>query len=136
MAARLPAWVPLSLLLAGGGALHFAKPAPYASIVPRQLGDPYPWVYLSGLAEIACAAGLLNPRHRPLAALATAVLFVAVFPANVQMAVSALRSDTAGPAAQVVTLARLPLQVPLVLWALGVRRAARRQGGPASGGAA
>jgi len=112
------------VLLAGAGVLHFAEPAAYASIVPGRLGDPLPWVYASGVAEIACAAGLARARTRRGAALATAVLFVAVFPANVQMALTALRSDSAGTATQVVTVARLPLQVPLVLWAWSVRRRA------------
>ena len=48
-----------------------------------------------------------------------AVLFVAVFPANVQHAVQADGAE------QVGALLRLPLQVPLVLWALQVRRSAR-----------
>ncbi len=126
MSPRPPLWVPLALLLAGSGVLHFAKPAPFASIVPRQLGDPLPWVYASGIAEFACAAGLALARTRRQAALATALLFVAVFPANVQMAVSALKSERASTTTQVLSVVRLPLQVPLVLWALTVRRRSAR----------
>ena len=48
------------------------------------------------------------------------MLFVAVFPANVQMAL-----DAHGLAGRTLAYARLPLQVPLVLWALRVRRSAR-----------
>ena len=125
MAPRLPGWTPLSLLLAAAGLLHLVKPDPFASIVPSQLGDPVPWVYASGVAEIACAAGLAATRTRRLSGLATAALFVAVFPANVQMAVTAVRTD-ASTLTQVITLARLPLQVPLVLWALAVRRRAAK----------
>ncbi|WP_460458455.1 DoxX family protein [Angustibacter peucedani] len=106
------------------GLLHLVAPKPFAAIVPRQLGEPLPWVYGSGVAEIACAAGLLSRRTRPLAALASAGLFVGVFPGNVQMAVTAVRSERASTAYRAGTLARLPLQVPLVLWALGVRRRA------------
>ncbi len=123
MADRVPAFAPLSLLLAAAGVLHLLEPDPFASIVPSQLGDPVPWVYASGVAEIACAAGLAAARTRRFAGLATAALFVAVFPANVQMAVTAVRTD-ASTLTQVITLARLPLQVPLVLWALAVRRRA------------
>jgi len=125
MAPRLPGWTPLSLLLAAVGVLHLVKPDPFASIVPSQLGDPVPWVYASGVAEIACAAGLAVARTRRFAGLATAALFVAVFPANVQMAVTAVRTD-ASTLTQVIALARLPLQVPLVIWALAVRRRAAR----------
>lgn len=130
MVLRVPGWTPLSVLLAAAGALHFVRPGPYASIMPSALGDPLPWVYASGVAEIACAVGLTRTRTRRGAALATALLFVAVFPANVQMAVSALRSDTASSLTQAITLARLPLQVPLVLWALSVRRRATARVAP------
>lgn len=122
---RAPGWRSLAVLMVGAGTLHLVSPRTYTAIVPRQLGDPLPWVYVSGVAEIACGAALVDRRSRALAGLATAVLLVAVLPANVQMAVTALRSDTAGPLAQVLTVLRLPLQVPLVLWALAVRRRAR-----------
>jgi uncharacterized membrane protein len=119
-------WPPLVALLAGSGVLHLVRPGPFASIVPRALGDPLPWVYGSGVSELACAAGLLARRTRRGAALATAALFVAVYPANLQMALAAVRSPTAATGYRVATLARLPLQLPLVLWALSVRRAAGR----------
>ncbi len=106
-------------MLAAGGSAHFLSPAPYAAIVPAALGAPYVWVYVSGAAELACAVGLLLPRTRRRAALAAAALFVAVFPANLQMAWDAADRSAAYRA---VTYARLPLQVPLVLWALSVAR--------------
>lgn len=97
--------------------MHFARPRPFQRIVPPWLGDPAPWVAVSGAAELACAAGLAMPRTRRSAALGTAALFVAVFPANVQMALDA----RSGPLwYRVGAWARLPLQVPLVLWALSV----------------
>ena len=119
-------WPPLAALLAGSGVLHLLRPAPFAAIVPRPLGDPLPWVYGSGVAELACAAGLTTARTRSGAALATAALFVAVYPANVQMALTAMRSPRASTGYRVGTLVRLPLQLPLVLWALSVRRRAAR----------
>ncbi len=122
-----PGWRALAIVLAGAGALHFVRPKPYASIVPDVLGDPYPWVYASGVAEMACAAALVPARTRRPAALAALLLFVAVFPANVQMAVDALASDRASGAYQAIAVARLPLQVPLVLWAWVVARQARRR---------
>ena len=108
--------------------MHFIAPGSFESIVPRWLGDPTPWVLGSGLAELACAAGLALPRTRRAAATATLVLFVAVFPANVQMAVTALRSSEASTAYQVGTLARLPLQLPLIAWAESVRRRSSAEG--------
>lgn len=122
-----PGWRPLAALLGVAGVLHLVRPEPFASIVPRRLGDATPWVYGSGAAELACAAALAAPATRRTGALATAALFVAVYPANVQMAVSALRSSRATTAYRAVALARLPLQVPLVLWALRVARAGERR---------
>ncbi|HZI98489.1 MAG TPA: hypothetical protein VFD41_13270 [Actinomycetales bacterium] len=121
-----PGWRTLAIVLAGAGALHFVRPRPYASIVPDALGDPYPWVYASGVAQIACAAALVPVRTRRRGAVATALLFVAVFPANIQMAVDALSSARASDLYKAVAVVRLPLQVPLVLWAVAVARRARR----------
>jgi uncharacterized membrane protein len=86
---------------------------------------------MSGVAEIACALLLLHPRTRRAAALATAVLLVAVFPANVQMALDGGYPDAPFPAnSRLGAWLRLPLQVPLVLWALRFRedRAGRLPG--------
>ncbi|MEU3842545.1 DoxX family protein [Streptomyces sp. NPDC028635] len=120
----MPERSPLLLagLLAAAGVAHFAAPRPFDATIPRALpGRPRTWTYASGAAELALAAGLAVPRTRRTAALAAAGFFVGVFPANVKMAVDWRRR----PAPQrTAALARLPLQVPLVLWARGVARAA------------
>ncbi|MET8170697.1 hypothetical protein ABZT34_41835 [Streptomyces sp. NPDC005329] len=108
----------LAGLLAGMGVAHFAVPRPFDTIVPRTLpGSPRAWTYASGVAELALAAGVALPRTRRTAALATAGLFVAVFPANVKMAWDWRHRPAPLKAAAV---ARLPFQVPLVLWARNV----------------
>jgi uncharacterized membrane protein len=102
-------------LLVVTGALHFVVPGPYVKIIPALLpgGWARPLVYVSGAAELAGGAGLLLA---PTSAMGwfVAALLVAVFPANVQMA---LDSPNA------VTVLRLPLQIPLVWAAVGVARA-------------
>jgi uncharacterized membrane protein len=103
----------LAGLLLVAGAAHFVVPRPYERIVPRLFGDPAFWVRWSGVAEIVCAGLVANPRTRRVGAAGAAALFVAVFPANVQMAL-----DGDVPAG--LAWARLPLQVPLVWWALRV----------------
>lgn len=117
---RRPGWRALAVALGAAGTLHLVKPEPYDGLIPRALGAPRPWVYGSGVAEIACAAALLVPRTRRLGALASAALFVGVFPGNVTMAARALRSPRASARTKALTVARLPLQVPLVTWALAV----------------
>ncbi|GAB2610816.1 DoxX family protein [Streptomyces capparidis] len=113
----------LAGMLASVGAAHFAVPKQFDVMVPRALpGSPRAWTYASGAAELALAAGLLAPRTRRAAARAAGAFFVGVFPANVQMAL-----DWRGrPAAQkAAAFARLPMQVPLVLWARSVAASAQ-----------
>jgi uncharacterized membrane protein len=111
----------LAALLGASGALHFLRPRTYDSIVPRSLpGSPRTWTHLSGAAELAVAAAVALPRTRRLGGLAAAALFVGIFPANVKMA---LDWRKAPPAHRAIAFGRLPLQVPLVLWA---RRVANR----------
>lgn len=115
----------LVALLTSSGVLHFATPAPFDAIVPEQLpGTARTWTYLSGAAELLVAALIAVPRTRRLGGLLAALLFIAVFPANVQMAI-----DWSDRPAWIRALAygRLPLQIPLILWAVLVyRRAAVR----------
>jgi uncharacterized membrane protein len=100
----------LAALLAVAGAAHFVIPRPYERIVPGVFSDPAFWVRWSGVAEIVCAGLVALPRTRRVGALVAAGVFVAVFPANVKMAL-----DGGIPAG--LAWARLPLQLPLVLWA-------------------
>jgi uncharacterized membrane protein len=112
----------LATVLTGAGVLHLVLPRPYEALIPRRLGDPRPWVLLSGVAEILCGLMVAVPRSRRVGGLASAVLFVGVFPGNVTMAVRSLRSSRASRRA--VAWARLPLQVPLVGGALAGARSA------------
>ncbi len=111
----------LAALLGTGGVSHFGAPGFYRPLIPSSLGAPDPWVYGSGLVELTCAGLVAMPRTRRVGAYAAAALFVAVFPGNVQMALDAGDRSTAYRAAAYL---RLPLQVPLVIWALAVARGA------------
>ncbi|MEV6733199.1 hypothetical protein [Streptomyces sp. NPDC051364] len=112
----------LAGLLATAGVAHAIAPKQFDATIPSSLpGTPRQWTYASGAAELVLAAGVAHPRTRRVAALAAAAFFVGVFPANVKMAVDARRRS---PAVQAVTIARLPLQLPLVLWARNVSRGA------------
>ncbi|MQS08126.1 hypothetical protein FNX48_013340 [Streptomyces sp. IF17] len=116
----------LAGLLGTAGVLHFAVPRPFDAIVPRSLpGRPRDWTRISGAAELALAAGLLTPRTRRASAAATAAFLVAVWPANVKMA----RDWSRRPAPWAgIARARVPAQVPLVLWALHAARPDRGSG--------
>ncbi len=113
----------LAGLFAVLGILHFAMPKPFEQIIPRALPAKKELVYASGAAELACAAGLLHPRTRRAAGLASAALLVAVFPANVQMALDLNRKGST--TAKAIGFARLPLQLPLIRAALKAARETR-----------
>ena len=83
-------------------------------IVPHFLPRPTELVYASGVAELVCAVGLW--RLDRWAGIAAAVLLVVIWPANLQSAMTAQQGHDL--TAQVVNWIRLPLQIPLVWFAL------------------
>ena len=105
----------LAALLAVAGTTHLVRPWWYDGLVPPLLpGSARTWTLASGIAELLVGVAVAAPRTRRRGGLAAAVLFVAVFPGNVWMAVEP------GGVPRWAALARLPLQVPLVLWGLQV----------------
>ncbi len=114
----------MAAMLIGMGVLHFARPKPFDTIIPAELpGDPRTYTYASGIAELGVGTMVLLPRTRRAGALAAAALFLAVFPANVNM----VRLWWSKPwPMRLAAIARLPLQIPMITWALAVRRNAPR----------
>ncbi|CAN5613125.1 membrane protein [soil metagenome] len=117
--ARPTATHALTGILAGAGVMHFVKPEFFDAIVPSLLPNPRFWTNVSGVAELAVAAAVATPATRRHGATAAAVLFVAVFPANIQGAF-----DAKPGVERAVTLLRLPLQIPLIRLALKIRKQA------------
>jgi uncharacterized membrane protein len=110
----------LGVLLGGAGVRHMVRPEPFDTIVPPALPGPARgYTYASGVAELAVAGMLAVPRTRRLGGLAATALFVAVFPANVQMAYDWRR---ARPWKRAIAWGRLPLQGVLIAQALHVAR--------------
>ncbi len=112
----------------GAGVLHFVRPKMYEQIVPPGFGDPRTMVMLSGAAEIAGGLGLAREAGRHLSRWWLVALLIAVFPANVYMAVE---PDQTGGANFPTWLlwARLPLQAWAIGWVWSVtRRPARASG--------
>lgn len=112
------------------GALHFVKPRPYVAIVPDALPRKRALVYASGAAEIAGGAGVLAAPTRRAAGWWLIATLLAVFPANVNMALNAGRFRVA----RSLLWARLPLQALLIAWVWRVALTpaggrARRRGG-------
>jgi uncharacterized membrane protein len=102
------------------GTLHFAIPRTYEAIVPNALPAKRALVYASGLAEIAGGAGVLHPRTRRVAGLWSVATLLAVFPANVGMALQPERHPV--PGGRIALWLRLPLQAALIAWAIAAGR--------------
>ncbi len=111
----------LGAFFIGAGLLHFFKPRPYEATMPRALPAHRELVYASGVAEIAGGAGVLFERTRPLAGWWLIATMLAVFPANVNMAVDAERFKKVP---EPLLWARLPLQGGIIywIWHVAVRR--------------
>jgi uncharacterized membrane protein len=105
----------LIALFSGSGVLHFLRPRPFVAIVPKMLPRKNELVAVSGVAELTGAILLAVPATRRFGGLWSAGLLAGVLPANVSMA---LRSGKRPLWFQVIAWARLPLQVPLIVWAL------------------
>ena len=118
----------MAAMLIGIGVGHFVAPKPFDTIVPGELpGNARFYTYASGVAEVGVGAMLLAPRTRRAGALAAAALYLAVFPANLNMV--RLWWDKPWPM-RIAALARLPLQVPMVTQAMRIRRNAPLTGSP------
>lgn len=98
------------------GILHFVIPRTYEAIVPDYLPAKREIVYLSGVAEAASGAALLHPRTRRLGMWACIATLVAVFPANLHMALHPDRYK-AVPGGAAALWARLPVQALFIAWA-------------------
>lgn len=103
-----------ALLFIAAGANHFRDPEFYEAIMPPYL----PWhkalVAISGVAEVVLGIALLIPPLTPYAAWGLILLLIAVFPANIHMALNPQLFPSIAP---VLLWLRLPLQVILILWA-------------------
>ena len=67
------------------GFRHFQDPAWFEPIVPKELGNPRFWVYLSGLFEIILGIGIVLPYYRPEASILIAMMLVVLYWANLNM---------------------------------------------------
>jgi uncharacterized membrane protein len=118
---RTRARVVLGVVMIAIGLLHFVEPDGFARIVPRELPAPVLLVYVSGFFEIAGGVGLFHPRLRRLASWGLILLYVAVFPANINMAARNIQPVGLHIPEALLWL-RLPLQLGFIAWALWVGR--------------
>ncbi len=125
----------LSAVLLAGAAKHFSSPAVFGQLVPDALcrddsGERTnatlavfsreEWVAVSGLLEAAAAVGLLIPATRRFTATGTAMMFAAFLAGHVEAVREAYGPDGT-PGRRRAHTVRLPLQLPLILWAWSLR---------------
>jgi uncharacterized membrane protein len=109
----------LAALFADAGAMHFRKPRFFEAIVPPAIESRRKEVVvISGVAEIAGAVAILHPATRRLGRWWLLGLLLAVFPANIHMAVNPeqIRGLDLRKMPRWALWARLPLQPLAMLW--------------------
>ena len=111
----------LAVFYAAAGYFHLANPALFLLITPPWVPAPEAVVALTGLAELAGAAGLLQPWSQPLrraAGWGLAAYALCVWPANFQhLLIDLARADGgAGLGYHIPRLAFQPVLIWLALW--------------------
>jgi uncharacterized membrane protein len=102
-------------LFAASGALHIVRPAAFDEFMPDWVPYPVAVNVVAGVAEIACAYGLVTRRRW--AGPASAALLLAVWPSNLEFAVNATQEDGLTSTKALLAWARMPLQIPMI-WAV------------------
>ncbi|MFO0613194.1 MAG: DoxX family membrane protein [Polyangiaceae bacterium] len=114
------AFVTIAMVIVG--VMHFKNPEPFTRIVPQELPEPKLLVYVSGVFEILLGLAIQIPKIRRLAGWGLVALYVAVFPANINMAVRHIELTPGEPIPDWVAWGRLPFQIvfiALAIWVTG-----------------
>jgi uncharacterized membrane protein len=119
-------------LFTSAGVMHFVKPDFFESIVPDWFPNAKLANQVSGAAEIVLGIGMITPQTRRASALGLLALTIAVFPANVDMAVNKVEvkpvdgamTRSVGTSKGPQNWIRLPMQLPLMWWLWRESRAA------------
>ena len=109
-------WV-MGIFYVAAGAMHFARPDFYVPMMPPYLPAHLALIYLSGLAEAILGLAVLVPATRARAAWGLIVLLIAIFPANIHIALHDIPVFGAREGAGIWNFVRLPVQGLLIVWA-------------------
>lgn len=112
----------MAVLYIAAGINHFRSADFYYKIMPPYLPYPYAIIYISGFCESALGILLLFNKTRRFAAFGIIALLIAVFPANIQMLINYIHENN--PRLW-IAIVRLPLQIPLILWAWWIAKDAK-----------
>ena len=106
----------LAVCMVVAGVLHFVATEPFVKIVPGILPFPAAIVYVSGVIEIILGIMLLIRPLQAIAAWGLVALFIAVYPANLNMAINGIELEGI-PNTWWFQAIRLPFQFVLIAWA-------------------
>ncbi len=111
----------LAVTMVVAGVLHFVFTDLYVAIMPSYLPAHLELVYVSGVFEILGGLGLLIRRTRRAAAWGLVLLYICVFPANLNMAINEIQ-PSGGDIPPVLMWVRLPFQLLFIAWAWWMTR--------------
>src|SRR5699024_11891567 len=114
-----------SILLYGASALHFVHEKCFRKIVPEILSLRSTIVFVTGVFEMIFSILLCVKKGQNVTGKLLATYIVAVFPANIYMAVKKISFRPGKQANPWVLWLRLPLQLPLIIGALTLGRRER-----------
>ncbi|WP_079708750.1 DoxX family protein [Paraliobacillus ryukyuensis] len=107
-----------SIILFGAGILHFIREKSFRRIVPKVLPLRKTIVLITGAFEIIFSLLLWMKKGQAVTSKLLAGFMIAVFPANIYMAVKKIAFKPGGSISPWLLWLRLPLQIPLVIGAL------------------
>jgi uncharacterized membrane protein len=107
-------WGPLFVFT---GLMHFIKPHCYRRIMPPYVPRHKEMVAISGVAEIAGGLGTMFPATRRAGSAWSIATLIAVFPANLHMALEPERFEKGVPGGRAALYGRLPVQLLFIAWA-------------------
>ena len=99
------------------GIMHFVATRTYERIMPPYIPRHRELVYASGVAEIAGGLLTMHPATRKAGSLWSIATLIAVFPANLHMAIEAEQYERDVPGGRNALYARLPVQLLFIAWA-------------------
>ena len=99
------------------GIMHFLKTRAYEHIMPPYIPRHRESVYVSGVAEIVGGLATMHPSTRRAGSAWSIATLIAVFPANLHMAIEWEKYETAVPGGRAALYARLPVQLLFIAWA-------------------
>lgn len=99
------------------GIMHFVATRSYERIMPPYLPRHRELVYASGVAEIAGGLATMNPATRKAGSAWSIATLIAVFPANLHMAIEAEKFEKTIPGGRTALYVRLPIQLLIIAWA-------------------